>query len=110
VTGIADFNRDGKLDLVWQHDITRQVTVWYLGGVSGAMLLDWTWLSSAGIPGWTVVGANDYNRDGVPDLVWQNDANAQVSVWYITGAAGNTLLSWAYISANGVPGWRATAR
>ena len=29
--GAADFNGDGKPDLVWRNDSTRQVVVWYVG-------------------------------------------------------------------------------
>ena len=38
-----------------------------------------------GIPGWTVVGVSDFNGDGVPDLVWQNNSTAQVTVNYYGG-------------------------
>jgi len=54
-----------------------------------------------------VVGANDFNGDGVPDLVWQNDATAQVTVNYYGGPKGASLIGWNWLAATGYPGWKA---
>jgi hypothetical protein len=56
-----------------------------------------------------VVAAADFNGDGVPDVVWQNDATRQVSVWYMGGSGGATMQGSAWISINGVPGWSVVA-
>jgi hypothetical protein len=53
------------------------------------------------------VGANDFNGDGVPDLVWQNDTTAQVTVNYYGGSKGATLIGWNWLAAPGYPGWTA---
>jgi hypothetical protein len=109
VVATGDFNGDGKPDLVWQND-ARQVAVWYMGGAQGNTFLWWDWLSSTGVTGWRVVGTGDFNGDGKPDLVWQNDAR-QVVVWYMGGAQGNTSLWWDWLGAyDPVPGWRVIAR
>ena len=63
-------------DLVWQNDTTRAVTVWYMGGAQGATFQGWNYLSG-GAAGWKVVGAADFNGDGVPDLIWQNDTRGR---------------------------------
>jgi len=103
----ADFDSNGTPDLVWQYTPTRQVTVNYYGGAGGASYLGWTWLNSSGDPGWTVVGASDFNGDGVPDLVWQNDTTAQVTVNYYGGNKGATLTGWNWLAPMGYPGWKA---
>jgi len=102
----GDFNGDGAPDLVWQNDSTRQVTVHYYGGAQGAVFQGWNWLNSGGIPGWTVVGAADFNGDGVPDLIWQNDSTRQVTVHYYEGAQGAVFQGWAWLNAGGIPGWK----
>ncbi len=86
VVGAAGFNGDGIPDLVWQNDTTHQVVVHYYGGTGGAAYQGWNWLQSNAFPGWHGVGAADFNRDGVPDLVWQNDTTGQVVVHYYGGA------------------------
>ena len=105
IVATGDFNRDGRTDVVWQNDGTRQATVWYLGGANGTVLQNWGFVAANEVPGWTIVGAADFNRDGYPDLVWQNDSTRQATVWYLGGAIGALLPTFAYIVPNGVPGW-----
>jgi hypothetical protein len=107
VVAAADFDGNGTPDLVWQYTPTRQVTVHYYGGIGGATYQGWNWLNQAGDPGWTVVGANDFNGDGVPDLVWQNDTTAQVTLNYYGGSQGATLIGWNWLASVGYPGWTA---
>jgi hypothetical protein len=104
VVGAADFNGDGTPDLIWQNDSTRQTTVWNMGGAQGTTMLGWSYLSGS-VPGWTVAGAADFNADGHPDLIWQNDSTRQTTVWYMGGAQGTTMLGWSYLSGS-VPGWK----
>ncbi len=110
VAAVNDFNADRRPDLVWQNDSTRQVTVWYMGGANGDAFLGWSYLTSSGVPGWSVIGARDFSLDRQPDLVWLNDSNGQVIVWYLGGPQGNTMLGWDYLTSTGVSGWRALAR
>jgi hypothetical protein len=105
VVAAADFDGNGTPDLVWQYAPTRQVTVNYYGGAGGATYQGWNWLNEAGVAGWTVVGANDFNGDGVPDLVWQDDATAQVTVNYYGGTGGATYIGWNWLASSGFPGW-----
>ncbi len=107
IVAAADFDQNGVPDLVWQNDATRQVTVMYYGGANGATYLGWAWLNETGNPGWHVVGAADFDRNGVPDLIWQNDSTRQVTVNYYGGPGGATYIGWAFLNAGGVPGWTA---
>ena len=107
--GCSDLNGDSKADLVWQNDSTRQAVVWYLGGSQGNIPQGWDWLSSDWITGWTIVGMRDFNGDGKPDLVWQNDATQQVVVWYLGGPQGNRFLGQNWLAQDGVAGWYVVA-
>ena len=104
VVAVADFNADGHPDLVWQNTNTRQVVVWFLSGPDGSDFLGWDWISSESVPGWRVVAIADFNSDGSPDLLWQNDTTGQVVVWYMGGTQGR--IGWSWISEGGVFPWR----
>lgn len=108
VAAVADFNRDGVPDLVWVNDSSRQVTVHYYGGSGGVVLQSWNWLDETGEPGWSVVGAADFNGDGVPDLVWQNDSTRQIVVHYY-GGSGGAVQQGAATLDTGVSGWHVAA-
>jgi hypothetical protein len=109
VVAVADFDGNGVPDLVWQNEATRQVTVHYYGGAAGATDLGWNWLSSGNNAGWRVVAAADFDGNGVPDLVWQNDTTRQVTVHYYVGASGNYDFGWSWLNAGNNAGWRVVA-
>jgi hypothetical protein len=49
IVGVADFNGDGKPDIIWRNAATGQNTVWYMngsttiGGASLAIVTDTNW-------------------------------------------------------------------
>jgi hypothetical protein len=78
----ADFNGDGKQDLVLYNPTTRVVVVWYMNGT--------TLIGGAYGPtlpaGWNYVAAADFNHDGHPDLLLFNPSTTQTAVWYLNGS------------------------
>jgi hypothetical protein len=102
--GNGDMNGDGTPDLILQNDTTSQVLVQYLGGPPSYSLLGTNWLATTGVGGWRFVATADFNGDGRPDFVWQNDNTRQAIVWYM--GASNTILSWDWLATSGVEGWR----
>lgn len=110
IVGVGDFNSDEAPDLVWQHDTTRQVTVWYMAGPGGTTMTDWRWLTAYNLTGWTVVGSRDWNADGTADLVWLHESSRQVALWFMGNPLGTTAIGAAWLTAGSVPGWRAVAR
>ncbi len=105
IVAIADFNRDGHLDIVWQQSSTREATVHYLGGPQGDIDQGYNWLYPNPVSGWHIVGAADFNGDGIPDIVWQNDATRQATVHYMGGVKGNIDQGFNWVHLNPVPGW-----
>jgi len=85
IVGAGDANGDGRADLFWQHPATGQLALWYMDGVQ---LLSTTLLtpSSVADTNWRVRGIADLNRDGSPDIVWQNVSTSDVAVWMLTGS------------------------
>jgi hypothetical protein len=70
----------------------------------------WNWLNSVGEPsGWVLVGAADFDGNGVPDLVWEYMPTGQVTVNYYGGPGGATLLGLELAESTGDPGWTVVA-
>jgi Astacin (Peptidase family M12A)/FG-GAP-like repeat/Divergent InlB B-repeat domain len=105
LAGAADFNGDGHPDLMWQNNSTGQAAVWYMGGAQGNVFQSFGWLNSGDLPGWTLVGAADFNGDGHPDLMWLNQSTGQAAVWYMGGAGGNVYQSFGWLNSGSLPGW-----
>jgi hypothetical protein len=85
-------------------------------GYAAPVYENWTYLNTAPDSGWTgsgtwvVVGAGDFDRNGVPDLVYMNTSTLQVTVDYYGGTDGATVIGWAYLNSAGEPaGWAVVA-
>ncbi|MBI2948295.1 MAG: tandem-95 repeat protein, partial [Verrucomicrobia bacterium] len=101
VVGSADLNRDGKLDLVFQHG-DGTLAVWYMDGtsLSSAALLS---PASPGDAKWKVVGVGDLTGDGREDLVFQY-SDGTLALWAMNGT---TLTTASLLSpSNPGAGWR----
>jgi hypothetical protein len=98
---VADFNGDGKSDVLFQHATTGQLIVWLLDGVTKIGEL-------APLPTptpWRVRGAGDFNGDGMTDLVWQHPSTGQLCAWLMDNAGRR--LSVEYLNPSQAdPAWR----
>gem|GEM_PF-2882141 len=82
IAAIADFNKDGLDDWVFQHQINGRIIVWHM---NGSQRDSWAWIDSVGNPAVKVEAASDMNSDGEPDLILR-DGN-QVRVWLMNEEA-----------------------
>jgi hypothetical protein len=80
----ADFNSDGKSDLVWQSANTGQAVLWFMDG-QGNEQSGKSVQNGASFPGSNLMSAGDLNSDGKSDLMWQDTSNGQVYVWFMDG-------------------------
>lgn len=104
VRSVADVDRDGQPDLVWQHAATGHVAVWFMDGRTqrrGELI----GLGPVTDLAWTIVGAGDMNGDGWPDLLWHHVGTGDLAVWYMLG---ETFLRGESLSPAAVPdtNWR----
>ena len=84
IRGLADFNADGKLDVLWHHQTTGDLYVWLMAGTSVSSAAYLTPSRGTDI-GWQVKGVADLNGDARPDLLWQNQSGGEFSVWLMNG-------------------------
>jgi hypothetical protein len=84
IVGIGDFNADGKTDLIWQNQATGQLYYWLMNGI--ALQSSGYLFNGQGIEtNWKIVGIGDFNADGKPDLIWQNQSTGQLYCWLMNG-------------------------
>jgi hypothetical protein len=82
--GLADFNGDDHVDLLWQRRDTGDLYVWFMNGttaVGGA----YTRPARPEGTRWQLVRVMDLNGDGKPDLLWQDRMNGDLRAWYMNG-------------------------
>jgi len=85
----ADFNVDGKSDLVWQNTATGDRVVWLMNGTGFASAAALGTISTD----WKIVATGDFNQDGQPDLVWQNSVSGECLVWLMNGTVFGSSVS-----------------
>jgi FG-GAP-like repeat len=89
VVGVADFNNDGKSDLLWRNMGTGEVGAWLMNGLARII---YSPLSPFSVPdqGWQVGAVTDANGDGKPDIVWQH-TNGTIMIWHMNGTGRVTF-------------------
>jgi hypothetical protein len=82
--GAADFNGDGKPDIILRNFANGENYVWMMNGTS--------YVSTAQLPGlpepnYAIAGAADFNGDGHPDILWRNGSTGANAIWLMNGTA-----------------------
>jgi len=83
IEGVADLNGDTKPDLVWRHQTTGALYVWFMDGVRQ---IGGAYASPSGVDlSWRIEGIRDLNADGKPDFVWRQTTTGSLYVWLMDG-------------------------
>jgi hypothetical protein len=90
--GTADFNGDDHLDLLWRHEVTGHLNVWYMNdrtllGTANLSPLFVPTLLDPSLPdlAWKVAGIGDFDADGHPDLLFRHDGSRRLVIWQLDG-------------------------
>ncbi len=92
IVGTGLFDAGSQADLVWQHQTSGALLLWYMNGVTRQ---SWAALNPGAVtdPNWKVMGTGDFDDDGRPDLVWRNGATGAIVVWYMNDATRTGVAS-----------------
>ena len=84
VAGVADFDGDGKADVLWRNSATGGNMLWLMNGGAIASAVAVNAMSDLG---WSIAGTDDFDGDGKADILWRHTATGQNAVWLMNGAA-----------------------
>jgi pimeloyl-ACP methyl ester carboxylesterase len=79
----GDFDGDGSVDLIWQHD-DGKLAVWLM---RGGNLLDGRPLGLGTLADthWRIAASGDFDRDGNTDVLFQHANDGRMALWLMTG-------------------------
>ncbi len=97
--GSADFNGDGRADLLVRNQAAGMLRVITLNGTTPTGTLTIPTLNS----NWELSAVGDFNTDGQADLVWRNPTDGSNVIWLMNGTT--LIQSLPFLSVTD-PNWR----
>ncbi|HEY6148278.1 MAG TPA: VCBS repeat-containing protein, partial [Thermoanaerobaculia bacterium] len=88
--GAADFDGDGKTDLVWRNRTTGGVGIWIMNGLTRVSGLD---LPPMRDQAWQIAGVGDFEGTGRPVLFWRNSTTGANVLWRVARDGGISVVN-----------------
>jgi subtilisin-like proprotein convertase family protein len=85
IQGVADFDRDGKMDILWRNYGTGENGIWLM---ERTQLRNGEGIFITRVPdlNWRMQGIADFDGDGYKDILWRNYGDGQNAIWVREGA------------------------
>ncbi len=85
LSATADFNADGKPDIVWRNFTSQKIVIWTMNGTAKVGNIIPT-PDQAVDSNWEIVGAFDMNNDGATDFLWYNSTSGKIVYWWMNAS------------------------
>ena len=72
----ADFNGDGKSDLLWRNTSTGADVIWRSASNTSTQAV-----AAVADQNWKIAGTGDFNGDGAADILWRNASTGADTIW-----------------------------
>jgi hypothetical protein len=82
ILAAADFDGDGKADLLWRNNATGEVAMMTMDGFT---IVSQGSVYTEPSGDWEIVAQGDYNGDGKADLLWRNSSTGAVYMMLMDG-------------------------
>jgi ELWxxDGT repeat protein len=80
--GLADFNGDGKVDILWRNKVTGTPYYWEM---NDTVFQQSVVLPTVADPNFEVAAIADFDQDGKADILWRNKATGANVIWKMNG-------------------------
>ncbi len=88
--GVADFDGDGKSDILWRNSVTGENMIWL---VNGTTLSSSAQIATEADLNWSIARVEDFDGDGKPDILWRNSTTGQDAIWLMNGVTLSSSVS-----------------
>ncbi len=79
---VADFDGNGRADLLWWSTVLGDVWIWPMNGAS---VVSVNYVGVAPDTNYRIAGAGDYDGDSKADILWRNIVQGDVWAWLMNG-------------------------
>ena len=82
LVGVCDVDHADGGDLLWLKESTGQLAVWFLGtdGQRKSAVV----MNNTAPSGWVIAALGDINNSGGDDILWRNEVDGRMAVWFLT--------------------------
>lgn len=80
IAAVADLNKDGKEDLIFQHATGGWLAVWFVNGTQ-ITRINYLSINQQSDTNWKIQAAGDIDGTGVPKIIWRHQTQGWVAAW-----------------------------